>query len=146
MNIIVKYNMISCLKNLKYVAYFCYDYYISMDMWIWTTAMWRRCFYPVHGAKLTLIQPMWSAYQHPLVFLIRYPYLLFFRICQYCRLLNGTPMFCIRRCWGLLRTLYCPRSRQCDVTLIWPLLLHGIPADNANSQWLRAVDRLSIHL
>ena len=36
--------------------------------------------YPVHCAKLTLIQPMWSAYPYRLVCLIWYPYSLVFLI------------------------------------------------------------------
>ena len=37
-------------------------------------------FYPVHCAKLTLIQPTWSAYPYHLVFLIWYPHSLVFLI------------------------------------------------------------------
>ena len=36
--------------------------------------------YPVHYAKLTLMQPMWSTYLNHLVFLIWYPYSLSFLI------------------------------------------------------------------
>ena len=36
--------------------------------------------YPVHCAKLTLIQPTWSAYPYHLVFIIWYPYSLVFLI------------------------------------------------------------------
>ena len=38
-------------------------------------------------------------------------------------------MFWLRCCYGLLRTLRCHRSRNCDVTMLWPILLHGIRAD-----------------
>ena len=58
---------------------------------------WSLSVYPINGANLTLIQPTRSAYPYPLVILILYPYHL-------------------RRCYRLLWTLHCPRSRYCDVT------------------------------
>ena len=38
-------------------------------------------------------------------------------------------MFLVWRCYGLLWTLHCHKDRYCDVTMIWPLLFHGIRAD-----------------
>ena len=38
-------------------------------------------------------------------------------------------MFWVWRCYGLLWTLHCPKDRYCDVTMIWPLLFHGIRTD-----------------
>ena len=39
------------------------------------------------------------------------------------------PLLWIGRCYGLLRTLYCPNNPYCDVTMIRPLLFHGIRVD-----------------
>ena len=38
-------------------------------------------------------------------------------------------MFWAWCCYGLLWTLHCHKDRYCDVTMIWPLLFHGIRAD-----------------
>ena len=35
----------------------------------------------------------------------------------------------MRRSYGLPWTLHCPMGRYCDVTLLWPVLFHGIRAD-----------------
>ena len=43
--------------------------------------------------------------------------------------LTGGPLFWIGRCYGLLWTLHCPNGRYCDVTMINPLLFHGIRPD-----------------
>ena len=40
-----------------------------------------------------------------------------------------SPLFWVWRCYGLLWTLHCHKDRYCDVTMIWPLLFHGIRAD-----------------
>ena len=59
-------------------------------------------------------------------------------------------MFWIWRCYGLLRTLHCHKDRYCDVTMIWPLLFHGIRADvsetpnNALTTRMHVDNRLSI--
>ena len=37
-------------------------------------------------------------------------------------------MFWVWRCYGLLWILHCHKDRYCDVTMIWPLLFHGIRA------------------
>ena len=92
------------------------------------------CFYvyPVLCPKLTLIQPTWSAYPYHLVFLIWYPYSLVFLIWYPYALtsLYGNTAHCsgygvAMGCYGL----HCHKDRYCDVTMIWPLLFHGIRVD-----------------
>ena len=75
-------------------------------------------FYPVHCAKLTLIQTTWSAYPYHLVFLIWHPYSLVFLIWYPYALIS---------LYG--NTAHCPKEHYCHVTMIWPLLFHGIRAD-----------------
>ena len=82
-------------------------------------------FYPVLCPKLTLIQVTWFAYPYHLVFLIWYPYSLVFLIWYPYALTS----FWVWHCYGLLWTLYCHKDCYCDVTMIWPLLFHGIRAD-----------------
>ena len=38
-------------------------------------------------------------------------------------------MVWVWRCYGLLWTLHCPNDHYYDVTMIWPLLSHGVHAD-----------------
>ena len=60
-------------------------------------------------------------------------------------------LFWVWRCYGLLWTLYCPKDRYFDVTMIWPLLFHGICADmrktsdNALTTRMHGDYRLSIY-
>ena len=55
-----------------------------------------------------------------------FPYMV--SICPYF-LIWYSPLFWVWRCYGLLWTLHCHKDRYCDVTMIWPLLFHGIHAD-----------------
>ena len=77
-----------------------------------------------------------------------FPYMV--SICPYFLIWWYSPLFWIWRCYGLLRTLHCPKGRYCDVTMIWPLLFHGILADvsetpdNALTMRMHADYRLSI--
>ena len=88
--------------------------------------------YPVLCPKLTLIQPMWSAYPYHLVFLIWYPYSLVFLIwCPNARTsLYGNTANCsgygvAMCCYGLFIV-----TRTAIVTSQYdPLLFHGIRAD-----------------
>ena len=90
---------------------------ISIDM----------CFYPVHGAKSTLIQPAFSAHPCPLVFLIWYPYSLVFFIWL---MLQTIKVNAIVLNTGLLRAamdtalsqgllLWCHNKRACYCFMEW---------------------------
>ena len=56
-----------------------------------------------------------------------FPYMI--SICPYFLIWQYNPLFWVWRCYGLLWTLHCHKDRYCDVTMIWPLLFHGICAD-----------------
>ena len=98
-------------------------------MHIHSTIRTNPSIYPVLCLKLTLIQPTWSAYPYHLVFLIWCPYSLVFLIWYPYALtsLYGNTAHCSG--YGLLWTLRCHKDRYCDVTMIWPLLFHGIRVD-----------------
>ena len=59
-------------------------------------------------------------------------------------------MFCVWRCYGLLWTLYCPKDRYYDVTMVWPLLFHEIRAhvteilDNSLKTRMHSDHRISV--
>ena len=62
-------------ENLRHVAgkgvnNLCIQYYALASKEAGTVSRPGRSYYPVHCAKLTLVQPTWSAYPHHLVFLI----------------------------------------------------------------------------
>ena len=112
-------------------------------------------FYPVHCARLTPIQPTWSAYPCHLVFLKWYPYSLVLLIWYPCSLfslysnavqhLNGNANVLDRACYWLLWTLHCSKGRYSDATMIKPLLCHGIRSDLSESPGAAIVDRQSIN-
>ena len=52
-------------------------------------------------------------------------------------------MFWIGHCYGLLWTLHCPQGRDCKVTMIRPLLFHGIHTDLIERPGATIVDRQS---
>ena len=51
-----------------------------------------------------------------------------------------TPLFWIQHCYELLWTLHCPKGRYCDVTMIRPLLFHGMRTDLRGSPGAAIVD------
>ena len=77
-----------------------------------------------------------------------FPYMV--SICPYFLIWQYNPLFWVWRCYGLLWTLHCHKDRYCDVTMIWPLLFHGIRADvsetpdNALTTRMHGDHRLSI--
>ena len=54
------------------------------------------------------------------------------------------PLFWVWRCYGLL-WLHCPNGRYCDVTMIRPLLFHGMHADLSGSPGTVNTDCQSIN-
>ena len=94
-------------------------------------AMQHIYIYPVLCLNLTLIQPTWSAYPYHLVFLIWYPYSFFVLIWYPYALtsLYGNTAHCSG--YGVPMGCYGHKDCYCDVTLIWPLLFHGIREFNA---------------
>ena len=56
-----------------------------------------------------------------------------------------TPLFWIQHCYELLWTLHCPKGRYCDVTMIRPLLFHGMRTDLRGSPGAAIVDCQSIY-
>ena len=56
-----------------------------------------------------------------------------------------TPLFWIQHCYELLWTLHCPKGRYCDVTIIRPLLFHGMRTDLRGSPGAAIVDCQSIY-
>ena len=53
--------------------------------------------------------------------------------------------FWIQHCYELLWTLHCPKGRYCDVTIIRPLLFHGMRTDLRGSPGAAIVDCQSIY-
>ena len=74
---------------------------------------------------------MWSAYAlgfpHMVSICPCYPNMV--SICPCIFLWLYSPLFWVWHCYGLPWTLHCPKARVYDVTMIWPLLFHGILAD-----------------
>ena len=56
-----------------------------------------------------------------------------------------TPLFWIQHCYELLWTLHCPKGRYCAVTIIRPLLFHGMRTDLRGSPGAAIVDCQSIY-
>ena len=56
-----------------------------------------------------------------------------------------TPLFRIQHCYELLWMLHCPKGRYCDVTIIRPLLFHGMRTDLRGSPGAAIVDCQSIY-
>ena len=77
-----------------------------------------------------------------------FPYMV--SICPYFLIWQYNPLFWVWSCYGLLWTLHCHKDRYCDITMIWPLLFHGIRADvsetpnNALTTRMHGDHRLSI--
>ena len=129
--------------------------------------------YPVHGTNLTVIQPMWSAYPYAMfvffkLYGIHMPLFSLYGIHMPLFSLYGShmPLFSLYGShmplcpymviqpivlgMALLWALHSPRDCHCDVTMIWPLLFHGIRGrerdtrqhlDNTNARRLQTVNR-----
>ena len=75
---------------------------------------------------------MWSVYPNAFGF----PYMVsicpcfsyMLSICPCFLIWSYSPLFWVWHCYGLLWTLHCSKDRYCGVTMIWPLLFHGIRA------------------
>ena len=131
-------------------------YKLCIETQLYSLAIHRKLTYVFLSSTLREIDPD-AAYVICISVSLGFPYMVsvfpcfpyIVSICPYFLIWWYSPLFWVWRCYGLLWTLHCPKDRYFDVTMIWPLLFHGIREtctrqllDNANARRLHVFNAI----